>query len=366
MILTFLTAILVAVALASVKTAAADPNVDAKQGPGPGRARPDPGDRRAALACGRGVQPRQREARPDQRRPEVERAPSDDRAVEPAQRADPSLAAARLALRQRHRWERARGAARRGVARRPAQPDGRGRARFGSGRPRAARGEALPGRGQAAEDPSRPRSHRAGPGRRPEGRSAPVDRGPARRAAADALLDQERDRQPRGRGAAPAAAARGAGARPPRRYLGAASGRRRRGTGLDVRRPVGRGGARARPGCPLRRRRRGRDAVPRRALRLGRRQPVGLRLLWPDHVRVRADGRLAAPSRRVAVRHGHRGLQRPASSRATSSSSTASATPGIYIGGGQFIHAPHTGDVVKISSLSDSWYARTWVGARRI
>ncbi len=39
---------------------------------------------------------------------------------------------------------------------------------------------------------------------------------------------------------------------------------------------------------------------------------------------------------------------------------------GIYIGGGQFIHAPHTGDVVKISSLSDSWYASTYVGARRI
>jgi peptidoglycan DL-endopeptidase CwlO len=39
---------------------------------------------------------------------------------------------------------------------------------------------------------------------------------------------------------------------------------------------------------------------------------------------------------------------------------------GIYIGGGQFIHAPHTGDVVKISSLSDSWYAQTWVGARRL
>lgn len=39
---------------------------------------------------------------------------------------------------------------------------------------------------------------------------------------------------------------------------------------------------------------------------------------------------------------------------------------GIYIGGGQFIHSPHTGDVVKISSLSDSWYARTYVGARRL
>jgi cell wall-associated NlpC family hydrolase len=39
---------------------------------------------------------------------------------------------------------------------------------------------------------------------------------------------------------------------------------------------------------------------------------------------------------------------------------------GMYIGGGNFIHAPHTGDVVKISSLSDSWYASTYVGAKRI
>jgi cell wall-associated NlpC family hydrolase len=39
---------------------------------------------------------------------------------------------------------------------------------------------------------------------------------------------------------------------------------------------------------------------------------------------------------------------------------------GIYIGGGQFIHAPHTGDVVKISNLSDSWYSATYYGARRI
>ena len=39
---------------------------------------------------------------------------------------------------------------------------------------------------------------------------------------------------------------------------------------------------------------------------------------------------------------------------------------GIYVGRRRFIHAPHTGDVVKISSLHDSWYASTWVGARRL
>lgn len=39
---------------------------------------------------------------------------------------------------------------------------------------------------------------------------------------------------------------------------------------------------------------------------------------------------------------------------------------GIYIGGGQFVHAPHTGDVVKISSLYESGYAAGWVGGRRL
>jgi cell wall-associated NlpC family hydrolase len=38
---------------------------------------------------------------------------------------------------------------------------------------------------------------------------------------------------------------------------------------------------------------------------------------------------------------------------------------GIYVGNNQFIHAPHTGDVVKISSIS-GWYASTYVGARRV
>lgn len=39
---------------------------------------------------------------------------------------------------------------------------------------------------------------------------------------------------------------------------------------------------------------------------------------------------------------------------------------GIYIGGGQFIQAPHTGDVVKISSLSEAYYTEHYWGARRI
>jgi cell wall-associated NlpC family hydrolase len=39
---------------------------------------------------------------------------------------------------------------------------------------------------------------------------------------------------------------------------------------------------------------------------------------------------------------------------------------GIYIGNDEFVHAPHTGDVVKISSLDEAWYASTYVGARRL
>ena len=39
---------------------------------------------------------------------------------------------------------------------------------------------------------------------------------------------------------------------------------------------------------------------------------------------------------------------------------------GIYIGNGEFIHAPHTGTVVQISSLSDSWYEAEYQGATRV
>lgn len=38
---------------------------------------------------------------------------------------------------------------------------------------------------------------------------------------------------------------------------------------------------------------------------------------------------------------------------------------GMYIGNGQFIQAPHTGDVVKISSMNDPHYAFSYVGAVR-
>lgn len=38
---------------------------------------------------------------------------------------------------------------------------------------------------------------------------------------------------------------------------------------------------------------------------------------------------------------------------------------GMYIGGGYFIHAPRTGDVVKISRLSESYYSANFAWARR-
>jgi cell wall-associated NlpC family hydrolase len=38
---------------------------------------------------------------------------------------------------------------------------------------------------------------------------------------------------------------------------------------------------------------------------------------------------------------------------------------GIYIGGNQFVHSPHTGDVVKVSAMT-GYYDSNYVGARRI
>ena len=38
---------------------------------------------------------------------------------------------------------------------------------------------------------------------------------------------------------------------------------------------------------------------------------------------------------------------------------------GMYVGGGRFIHAPHTGTVVQFGTLS-GWYLQNFVGARRV
>jgi hypothetical protein len=39
---------------------------------------------------------------------------------------------------------------------------------------------------------------------------------------------------------------------------------------------------------------------------------------------------------------------------------------GMYLGGGRFLEAPHTGDVVKVASLDDPYYAAQFAGGRRI
>jgi cell wall-associated NlpC family hydrolase len=39
---------------------------------------------------------------------------------------------------------------------------------------------------------------------------------------------------------------------------------------------------------------------------------------------------------------------------------------GIYVGGGNFVHAPHTGTDVQVSNLDSGWYSASYVGARRI
>jgi hypothetical protein len=38
----------------------------------------------------------------------------------------------------------------------------------------------------------------------------------------------------------------------------------------------------------------------------------------------------------------------------------------IYIGGGNFIFAPQTSDIVKISSLNEPYRVANWIGARRV
>jgi len=39
---------------------------------------------------------------------------------------------------------------------------------------------------------------------------------------------------------------------------------------------------------------------------------------------------------------------------------------GMYVGGGRFIHAPHTGTSVQVASLNEPWYRAAYDGARRL
>ena len=39
---------------------------------------------------------------------------------------------------------------------------------------------------------------------------------------------------------------------------------------------------------------------------------------------------------------------------------------GIYLRKGTFVHSPHSGDVVRISRMSEDWYGSTYDGARRL
>ena len=91
--------------------------------------------------------------------------------------------------------------------------------------------------------------------------------------------------------------------------------------------------------------------------------PRRLRLLRLRHVRLRPSRRLAA-AQRGGAQYGYGiPVDRSQLQPGDLVFFNGLGHNGIYIGGGQFIHSPHTGDVVKISSMS-GWYDSTFVGAR--
>ena len=214
-------------------------------------------------------------------------------------------------------------------------------------------------RADQAQDRGRPREPEA------------VDRGPARPAPADARRDPERDQAAAGRGSAPA----GTASRPGRSQARRAAARRldgSHGSGRAQRRQL--------------HRRRSTDASPVDAL-IPAAPPaqyggvVGLAMaeLGKPYVWGAASPSCFDCSGLVSYVYAQVGVSLPHNAAAQYGYGTPVSYGdlqagdlvffsglghvGIYIGGGQFIHAPHTGDVVKISSLSTHG---GYVGARRL
>ena len=81
-----------------------------------------------------------------------------------------------------------------------------------------------------------------------------------------------------------------------------------------------------------------------------------VRLLGARDVRLLADGRLAAA---LLLRHVERGDSVPRDQLQPGDIVFFDGLGhvGIYIGGGEFVHAPHTGTVVQVSSLDSGSYA---------
>ena len=110
-------------------------------------------------------------------------------------------------------------------------------------------------------------------------------------------------------------------------------------------------------------------SVARDALHLGRLDAVRLRKL-PGPRDVQPMRRLGVSLPRTTYSQWNAGQarvgERTTSRSVTWSSSTGSATSGSTSATGSTSHSPHTGDVVKVSSLDSGYYASSYVGARRV
>ncbi len=136
---------------------------------------------------------------------------------------------------------------------------------------------------------------------------------------------------------------------------------RPRGAEVAHRRPARRR-RRPRPGA-ARPDRAGGAAADRRAVRLGRRDAERLRLLRPRHVAVGEARRRAAALRGLAVPHGPARSRRPQLRPGDLVFFHDLGHVAIYIGNGWVVHAPHTGDWVRMERFSLGWFQATYVGA---